>query len=70
MQAPNQWGKNHPELAPKTFYNLSGAISYLDYTDNRNAMLILSDMELMRYHEKAVPDTVNTTESELSPAEL
>lgn len=54
----------------KTFYNLSGAISYLDYTDNRNAMLILSDMELMRYHEKAVPDTVNTVESQLFPAEL
>ena len=54
----------------KSFNNLSGAISYLDYTDNRNAMLILSDMELMRYHEKAVPDTVSTAESQLSPAEL
>ena len=54
----------------KTFSNLSGAISYLDYTDNRNALLILSDMKLMRYHEKAFSDTVVTAESQVSPAEL
>lgn len=54
----------------KTLSNISGAISYLDYTDNRNALLILSDMELMRYHEKAVPDTVSSAESQVSSAEL
>ena len=54
----------------KTLSNISGAVSYLDYTDNRNALLILSDMELMRYHEKAVPDTVSTAESQVSSAEL
>ncbi len=54
----------------KTLSNISGAVSYLDYTDNRNALLILSDMELMRYHEKAIPDTVSTAESQVSSAEL
>ena len=43
--------------AKKNFSSLSGSINYLDSTDNRNGAMILSGMELMRYHEKAVPDT-------------
>lgn len=54
----------------KTLSNISGAISYLDYTDNRNALLILSDIELMRYHEKAVPDSVASTGSQVPSSEL
>ena len=57
----------------KTLSNISGAISYLDYTDNRNALLILSDIELMRYHEKYVPDTAvasDSIDSQLPSAEL
>ena len=60
----------------KTLSNISGAISYMDYTDNRNALLVLSDMELMRYHEKYVPDTAvvaavaDSIDSQLPSAEL
>ena len=57
----------------KNLSNISGAISYLDYTDNRNALLILSDIELMRYHEKYVPDTAvasDSIDSQLPSAEL
>ncbi len=55
----------------KTFNYISGAISYLDYTDNRDGLLILSDIGLMRYHEKNIPDTtVVTADSQLSSAEL
>jgi len=43
--------------AQKNFSSLSGSINYLDSTDNRSGAMILSGMELMRYHEKAVPDT-------------
>ncbi|MBO7110879.1 MAG: DUF4296 domain-containing protein [Bacteroidaceae bacterium] len=48
----------------KDFSSISGSINYLDSTDNRNSMLVLSGMELMRYHEKALPDTVKKTVSE------
>ena len=34
----------------KTFSSISGSVNYLDPTDNRNSILVLSEMELMRYH--------------------
>lgn len=39
--------------------SISGSINYLDPKDSRNSVLLLSGMELMRYHEKALPDTVS-----------
>jgi len=48
----------------KDFSSISGSINYLDSTDNRNSMLVLSGMELMRYHERVLPDTVKKTVSE------
>lgn len=57
-------------LDPKTdFSSISGSINYMDSTDNRSSMLVLSDMELMRYHRIGPADTVKTV-SEPSPAEL
>lgn len=53
----------------KSLSGLSGSINYIDTTDNRNGLMILSDMELMRYHEKAVKDTVLSSSS-VSAAEL
>lgn len=44
--------------------SISGSVNYMDSTDNRNGMLVLTDMELMRYHEKALPDTVKKTVSD------
>ena len=52
----------------KNFTSLSGSVNYVDSTDNRNSILILSGMELMRYHLKALPDTVSF--SKQSSAEL
>lgn len=46
---------------------ISGSVTYLDTTDNHNGALILSGMELMRYHEKAVPDTAGSVTSETAP---
>ena len=54
----------------KQFQSISGSINYLDSTDNRGSMLVLSGMELMRYHEKALPDTVAVSDSILSAAEF
>ena len=34
----------------KDFSSISGSVNYLDSTDNRNGILVLSGMELMRYH--------------------
>ena len=34
----------------KTFSSISGSVNYIDSTDNRNRILVLSEMELMRYH--------------------
>ena len=34
----------------KDFSSISGSVNYLDSTDNRNSILVLSGMELMRYH--------------------
>lgn len=53
----------------KKMSSVSGSINYLDSTDNRNGMLILSDMELMRYHDKVEDDT-ETTSLPDTPAEL
>ena len=45
---------------------LRGAINYLDETDSRSSFLVLSDIRLMRYHEKlvapVVADSVPATE--------
>lgn len=41
----------------KDMQSVSGSINYLDSTDNRNSMLILSGMELMRYHGAIVSDS-------------
>ncbi|MCQ2068468.1 MAG: DUF4296 domain-containing protein [Bacteroidaceae bacterium] len=54
----------------KDMLNISGSINYLDSTDNRNSMLVLSGMEMIRYHEKAVRDTAKTLSQDLSSAEL
>ena len=43
----------------KNFSNISGSVNYLDSTDNRGGMMVLSGIELMRYHD-----------SQLSPAKL
>lgn len=53
----------------KDISSISGSINYLDSTDNRNSMLVLSNMELMRYHKKVLKDTVSTV-SRLSSPEL
>lgn len=55
------------------FSSISGSINYMDSTDNRGSMLVLSDMELMRYHRIGVADTLKTdsiSSSIPSPAEL
>lgn len=43
--------------------SLSGSINYLDSTDNRGSMLVLSDVELMRYHEKRKAAVADSTVS-------
>ena len=53
----------------KEFSSVSGSINYMDSTDNRGSMLVLSGMELMRYHRQAVADTAKS-DSMPSPAEL
>ena len=54
----------------KGMSSISGSINYLDSTDNRGSMLVLSGMELMRYHEKALADTLKSTDLNHSSAEL
>ena len=39
--------------------SISGSVNYVDPDDNRSSVLLLSGMELMRYHEKVLPDTVS-----------
>ena len=34
----------------KDFSSISGSVNYLDSTDNRSSIMVLSEMELMRYH--------------------
>ncbi len=51
------------------FSSISGSINYMDSTDNRGSMLVLSDMELMRYHRIGVADTLKK-DLKASPAEL
>lgn len=51
----------------KDITGISGSINYLDSTDNRNSMLVLTDMELMRYHRKEVKDTVSSVSGLPSP---
>ena len=54
----------------KDMLNISGSINYLDSTDNRNGILVLTDMELMRYHRTVAPDTTKTLKQDLPPAKL
>lgn len=55
------------ELIPSS---MSGSVNYMDSTDNRNSVLVLSGMELMRFHDNSIADTVNLSRPRLSPAEL
>lgn len=54
----------------KDMSSISGSINYLDSTDNRNGILVITGMELMRYHRKAQAVTIRKTDLELSSAEL
>ena len=54
----------------KEFSSISGSINYLDSTDNRGSMMVVSDLELMRYHKKIVPEKKETAVSEDTSAEL
>ena len=54
----------------KDFRSISGSINYLDSTDNRNSLLMLSGMELMRYHVRLAADTVSLRDSTATAAEL
>lgn len=50
---------------------ISGSVNYVDTTDNRGGMLVLSGIELMRYHERVPVDTTQIVQSDtLSAAEL
>ncbi len=55
---------------------LSGSINYMDSTDNRQVMLVLSDMEMIRYHRKGqkietdIPSVDSVIVDRHSPAEL
>lgn len=56
------WGSSHVALSVvldnvRDFTSISGSVNYLDSTDNRTGLLVLSGMELMRYHERLLPDT-------------
>ena len=51
----------------KDISSISGSINYLDSTDNRNGLLILSGLELMRYHEKVNSDSVQNVLSVTAP---
>lgn len=54
----------------KDMLNISGSVNYLDSTDNRNSMLVLSGMDLMRYHEKNQADSLKYSRSLLPPTEF
>lgn len=55
----------------KNITSISGSINYVDSTDNRGSMLVLSGMELMRYHERVPVDTTHVVVSDtLSAAEF
>lgn len=40
----------------KEFSSISGSINYLDSTDNRGSLMIVSGLELMRFHKKVVSE--------------
>lgn len=50
--------------------SISGSVNYRDSADNRAGILILSGMELVRYHEKFPADTAKAVNSMLPAAEL
>lgn len=39
----------------KAMTSITGSINYLDSTDNRNSMLVVSGISLMRYHQSRLP---------------
>lgn len=51
----------------KALSSISGSFNYMDSTDNRNSLLVVSGLELMRYHVKAVADTVSGQDSLPAP---
>ena len=50
--------------------SISGSVNYMDPADDRTGILVLTGMELMRYHEKVKADTASVPASGLSAAEL
>lgn len=54
----------------RSFSSISGSVNYLDSADNRDDILVLSGMELMRYHMQEPADTVRVQNSMLTPAEF
>ena len=46
-----------------TITRISGSVNYMDPSDNRSSMLVLSDLSLLRYHRRE-------TLSDVAPAEL
>lgn len=50
--------------------SLSGSINYMDSTQNRESMLVLSNVDLMRYHVRQGADSTKVTDSAHLPAEL
>ena len=55
--------------------SISGSINYLDSTDDRQSILVLSGIEMIRYHEKELKkqtgiSLADSTGVSLSPAEL
>ena len=54
----------------KKLSGISGSVNYLDSADNRSSLLLLSGLELMRYHAIVAADTVSAQDSTAAPAEL
>lgn len=69
------WNSSHVALSVVLdsvidFRSISGSVNYLDSTDNRDGVLVLSGMELMRYHERFVPDSITIAVSDTTATEL
>ena len=54
----------------KDITSISGSINYLDSTCNLNSILVLSGLELMRYHAKLTANTVSLSDSTVSATEF
>lgn len=46
----------------KTMTRIAGSVNYMDRSDNRNSILVLSDISLVRYHKKQKNLTVASAE--------